>query len=385
MVQKINDSFQNLFDPDTFHYKNCYTKTIASKLFKCRKTDLGYHCYQCNNGACQHTHLQYHSCGNRHCCFCGTLKKDEWVEDRINDLLPCPYYHVVFTVPHEWNHIMMLAPTQMYKILFDASSQTLLTMADNTKYMGATPGITSVLHTWGQNLDYHVHTHCIVSGGGINNNKWVAPKRSNGKFLFPPAALKKVYKAIFLRIVRERIAEIPASNKQIEEVIEASGYKKWNVYAKKPFGGPEQVMKYLGRYTHKTAITYHRIKAIDQNTVTFDYKDYRDNQNKQMTLAHQEFVSRFERHILPYRFVRIRHYGFLKNYGKATRLQQLREEMDWGESPPKIEIPIAVRLLQKFGRDITKCSQCRTGSYELLLTKRFGKVTFYKPRDMPEK
>ena len=381
--QQLKSRFQALFNPESFAYKNAYTRSIASRIFKCHTNDLGYHCYQCNNSDCGHRQLQYHSCGNRHCCFCGTLKKEEWVESRIDDLLPCPYYHTVFTVPHEWNRVMLQAPTQMYKILFDAASQTLLNLGQNPKYLGAVPGITSVLHTWGQKLDYHVHLHCIVSGGGLKNNHWVAPKRANGKFLFPVPALKKMYKAIFLRLVRERKSELSVPIQQVEEAIKAAGQKHWKVYAKQPFGGPVQVMKYLGRYTHRTAITYHRIKAVSEQHLTFTYKDYRDNQQKEMTINPQEFLTRFERHILPYRFVRIRHYGLLQNHGKTVRLNQLREEMDWGQPVPKVEVPVAIRMLEKYGRDVTKCAKCDEGRLELLMTKRFGKVTYHRARDVP--
>ncbi|MEL7181716.1 MAG: IS91 family transposase [Pseudomonadota bacterium] len=381
--QQLRSRFQALFNPESFSYKNVYSRSIASRIFKCHTAELGYHCYHCNNSDCGHRQLQYHSCSNRHCCFCGTLKKEEWVENRINDLLPCPYYHIVFTVPHQWNRVMMQAPAQMYRILFDAASQTLLTLGQDHKYLGAVPGITSVLHTWGQKLDYHVHLHCIVSGGGVKNGKWITPKRSNGKFLFPVPALKKVYKAIFLRLLRERKSEMPVSDPQIDEAIKASGHKHWKVYAKKPFGGPEQVVKYLGRYTHKTAITYHRIKAVSDHHISFAYKDYRDNKQKEMTLTCHEFLARFERHILPYRFVRIRHYGLLQNHGKTVRLNQLREEMDWEQPAGKVEVSVAIRMLEKYGRDVTKCGKCGQGRLELLMTKRFGKVTYHRARDVP--
>jgi len=311
------------------------------------------------------------------------IKKDEWVEDRITDLLPCPYYHVVFTVPHEWNKIMLQNPRELYKILFDAASETLLTLGNNDKYLGATPGVTNVLHTWGQTLDYHVHLHCIVSGGGIKKGKWIEPKRINGKFLFPITVLKKVYKGIFLKLVRERKDQIAVEETQIDQAIEVSGKKKWKVYAKQPFGGPEQVVRYLGRYTHKTAISHYRVKSVDKNNIYFNYKDYRDGKIKEMTLTHREFMSRFERHILPYRFVRIRHYGLLKNQGKVERLKKLREEMDWGASPPKVVVSTTIRMLEKYGVNVGKCTKCNKGYYELVLTKRFGEITYYKPRDVP--
>jgi hypothetical protein len=261
--------------------------------------------------------------------------------------------------------------------LFEAASQTLLGLGANPEYLGATPGITAVLHSWGQQLDYHVHLHCIVTGGGISpTGEWVAAKRTNGKFLFPEAALKKVYKATFLRLIRERKADIHCDADQIDEAVRLSGYKRWKVYAKAPFGGPDIVIKYLGRYTHKTAITHHRIISVDQERVCFEYKDYADNhQIKQMELSTVEFMKRFERHILPLRFVRIRHYGLLTNRGKITRINDIRKLLGLQEIRTKVLIPVAIRMLEKFGRDITRCQQCETGRYELLFTKRFGKIT----------
>ena len=268
--------------------------------------------------------------------------------------------------------------------MFDAASETLLDLSKNKTYLGATPGITAVLHTWGQQLDYHVHLHCVVSGGGISNDQWVTEKRANGKFLFPLAAIRKKYKAIFLRLARERKQDIAASDQQIDEAITESGYKQWKVYAKAPFGGPDQVIKYLGRYTHKTAITSHRIEAVANGTVRFSYKDYTDgNKTKSMVLDEKEFMRRFEMHILPKRFVRIRHYGFLTNRGKHARLNALRKTMGLAQVAVQIAIPIAVRMLEKFGKDITQCTQCHTGRYELLFTKRFGKITYRKPQKVP--
>lgn len=369
-------SFQRLFSQ--FKAKNQYTQAVLNKISRCHTAALGYHCYRCDNADCLHAHTQYHSCGNRHCPFCGTLKKDQWVEDRIADLLPTPYYHIVFTIPHEWNKVMMQSPRALYNVLFEAASQTLLCLGANPEYLGATPGITAVLHTWGQQLDYHVHLHCIVTGGGVTQTgEWVAASRANGKFLFPEAALKKVYKAIFLRLIRERKAEIQCETEQIDEAMKVAGYKRWKVYAKAPFGGPDQVIKYLGRYTHKTAITHHRVLSIAQGRICFEYKDYANkDQIRQMELCTNEFMKRFERHILPLRFVRIRHYGILTNRGKTTRLNAIRKNMGLEASKTKVEIPVAIRLLEKYGTDITRCQQCGTGSYELLFTKRFGKITY---------
>jgi Putative transposase/Transposase zinc-binding domain len=381
----IKKSFQNLFSRNDFKPKNIYTHGILDKISRCHTKDLGYHCYQCDNPDCLHSHTQYHSCGNRHCPFCGNLKKDEWVESRVDDLLPTPYYHIVFTVPHSWNKVMMQAPKQMYKILFDAASETLLNLGRNPKFLGGTPGITAVLHTWGQSLDYHVHLHCVVSGGGVDkNNDWIEEKRSNGKFLFPRGALRKMYKALFLKLADQRKGEMNCANDQIEDAIRLSGYKKWKVYAKAPFGGPDQVIKYLGRYSHKTAITHYRIKSVQDGKVSFEYKDYADgNKKKVMTLSTGEFLRRFEMHILPKRFVRIRHFGFLTNRGKTERIDAIRENMDLAPAAPKVEVSVSVRLLEKFGKDITKCSKCLEGHYELLFTKRYGKITYSKARASP--
>lgn len=379
-----NSAFQNLFACATYQAKNEYTRRILSKIHRCHTKALGYHCYQCNNEHCLHTHTQYHSCGNRHCPFCGTFKKDQWVENRLADLFPTPYYHIVFTIPHSWNLVMMQSSKELYTLLFDAASQTLLELSKNKVYLGATPGITAVLHTWGQQLDYHVHLHCVVSGGGVDKGKWVSAKRANGKFLFPLAVLRKIYKATFLRLARERKQEIAASDEQIDTAIRLSGYKKWKVYAKAPFGGPDQVMKYLGRYTHKTAITKHRIEAVENGKVRFSYKDYANgNKTKSLELTEGEFLRRFELHILPKRFVRIRHYGLLTNKGKHTRLNSIRETMGLEQLNAPVEIPIAIRLLEKFGKDISQCTQCACGSYELLFTKRFGKTTYRKPQKVP--
>ena len=386
MKNRINKTaFQNLFSCSNFGYKNEYTRGIGSRINRCHTKDLGYHCYQCNNEECLDTHTQYHSCGNRHCPFCGTFKKDKWVEDRIADLLPTPYYHIVFTVPHVWNKVMMQSPKELYKILFDASSEVLLDLGKDQDYLGGVPGITAVLHTWGQRLNYHVHLHCIVSGGGIKEGKWIKAKRANGKFLFPESALKKKYKGIFLRMVREREQDIAASDAQIDQAIRLSGYKQWKVYAKAPFGGPDQVIKYLGRYTHKTAITHHRIESLKNGRVYFQYKDYADgNKTKSTNLDEKEFLRRFEMHILPKRFVRIRHYGFLTNRGKTTRLNEIRKDIGLEAIKTPVEVPVTLRLLEKFGKDIGQCNQCKTGRYELLYTKRFGKITYSRTAEVPE-
>lgn len=299
---------------------NPYSKGVFTQLQRCHTAALGMHTYKCSDTQCNTLHYQYHSCGNRHCPNCGGLKKEQWIEDLTADLLPTHYYHIVFTLPHEFHPLIMGNGKELFKLLFDAASKTLLQLAGDDQWLGGRCSITAILHTWGQDLSFHPHVHCIVSGGGINNNnEWIEAKRSNGKFLFPPKALKTVYKGIFLKGLRSLLSQqrLNANGINTEKLIKQAGYKKWNVYAKAPFGNVATVVEYLGRYTHKIAITAHRIVSITEHSVLFKYKDYADgHKQKQIPLSHGEFLRRFEQHILPRRFVKIRHYGLLQNHGK---------------------------------------------------------------------
>lgn len=307
---------------------NSYSRQVFSKLHHCHTAAIGMHTYRCNDPGCKHIHQQYHSCGNRHCPNCGALKKEQWIEDLTADLLPTAYYHVVFTLPHELHPLILGNRKALFKLLFDAASKTLLQFANDKKYLGASCSITTILHTWGQQLSFHPHLHCIVSGGGADaNGKWVEAKRKNHTFLFPVAAMKPVFKGIFLKGLRSVIAKnkLHLTGIDAEKLIRESGFKKWNVYAKRPFGSVDSVVEYLGRYTHKIAITSHRITGIDEANVKFRYKDYADgNKQKEMALSIPEFLRRFELHILPKGFVKIRHYGLLQNHGKIKRLNAIR-------------------------------------------------------------
>lgn len=298
------------------------------------------------------------------------MKKEEWIEARINELLPTPYYHVVFTLPHEFNPLILGNREVLFKTLFDSAAETLSNHANNPTYLGAETGITMVLHTWGQKLNFHPHVHCIVSGGGYANGKWVEAKRKNEKFLFPESGLIPMYKGIFLKKLRALIG-LKLDGIDLESLIKKVGYKKWNVYAKAPFGGPAQVIEYLGRYTHKIAITKHRILEIDQHKVRFNYKDYHDgNKTKVWSLPKDEFLRSFELHILPKRFVKIRHYGFLQNRNKHKRLSEIRKSLALEPLKPQVKIPVAQRMLEKYGKDIFKCPHCETGRLVLVKTIR---------------
>jgi hypothetical protein len=337
----------------------------------------------CNDKNCGKTHYQYHSCGNRHCPNCGSLKREEWIENRLDELLPTPYYHLVFTLPHELNPLIMGNRKALFKLLFDAASQTIMNHSRMKNYLGADCGITMILHTWGQDLSFHPHVHCIVTGGGFDGQKWIAAKRKKDNFLFPEASLSKMYRAIFLK----NITTIPLEKAgfDLEKTINDLEKKRWNVFAKAPFGGPAQVVEYLGRYSHKIAITKYRIIAMTTADVSFRYKDYADGgKTKTMKLSHDEFLRRFEQHILPKRFVKIRHYGFLQNQGKKERLTKIRASLNLGKQPEKVSIPLAIKMLEKFGIDIFKCKSCATGRLVLVQSVRFFKTQTQEYQEIQE-
>jgi len=294
------------------------------------------------------------------------------VEDLTADLLPTAYYHVVFTLPHELHPVILGNRKELFKLLFDSASKTLLQFAGDPQYLGAKCSITAILHTWGQQLSFHPHLHCIVSGGGADENgKWVEAKRKNEKFLFPVAAMQQVYKAIYLKGLRLLIqkGKLQLTGIDTEKLIKEAGYKKWNVYAKRPFGNVASVVEYLGRYTHKIAITSHRITGISEENVKFKYKDYADgSKQKEMELSIPEFLRRFELHILPRGFVKIRHYGLLQNHGKIKRLNAVRQQLKIGPLPVRVQVPVSQRMLEKYGKDITLCPKCNRGKLVLICT-----------------
>jgi hypothetical protein len=262
----------------------------------------------------------------------------------------------------------------LYKLLFNSASQTILQHGKMPEYLGADCGITMILHTWGQDLSFHPHVHCIVTAGGFNGKEWISAKRKKNNFLFPEKSLQKMYKAKFLNGIAK--LNLKKEGLDYDNIIREIGFKKWNVYAKAPFGGPAQVVEYVGRYTHKIAITKHRIVSVNDKEVSFRYKDYVDgDKQKVMTLSRVEFLRRFELHFLPSRFTKIRHYGFLQNNSKRKRLNLIRELLKLSPLSPIIKIPVQIRILEKYGKDITLCPCCKVGKMELIETKRFTTKT----------
>ncbi len=353
--------------------KNVHVARVLQRIKNCRTSALGYHMYRCTDDACGHIKYQYHSCRDRHCPNCGALKKQEWIEARTQELLPVKYYHVVFTLPHELNSLVLGRRKLLFKLLFDASAQTLLTFAKDPQYLGATPGIISVLHTWGQQLSFHPHIHCIISGGGLTgDNTWKKATKNDWRFLFPVKAMSTVYRAKFLQALKQMIDKgevILPGNKDEKQLLNLLYQKDWIVYAKAPFGGPQAVIEYLGRYTHKVAISNHRIVRINEqeHTVSFGYKDYTDgSKQKEMTLSIQEFVRRFEQHILPERFTKIRTYGYLANRNRHRRINEVVKKMQLPLHKGLVKIPIQVRLLEQFGIDINQCPCCKNKTLQLV-------------------
>jgi hypothetical protein len=352
--------------------ENVHVQNVLQRLKICRTAALGYHVYRCSDEQCGHIKYQYHSCRDRHCPACGAIKKQEWIEARTQELFPVKYYHVVFTLPHELNSLVMGHRKDLYKLLFDAPAQTLLSFARDEKYLGATPGIISVLHTWGQQLSFHPHVHCIVSGGGItDDNAWRNATKNEWRFLFPVKAMSIVYRAKFLQALKQMIDNgkvILPGNKDAKQLLNLLYHKDWIVYAKAPFGGPHAVIEYLGRYTHKVAISNHRICNINEDdTVTFEYKDYADdNKQKQMTLSAIEFIRRFEQHILPERFTKIRTYGYLANRNRRQRINEVLKKMKLPLHKGLIKIPLSLRMMEQYGIDLAECPCCKNKTMQLV-------------------
>ena len=293
----------------------------------------------------------------------------------MSELLPVPYFHVVFTLPHQLNGLIMGNRAQLFHLLQDSSWYTLNRFGKDPKHLGATPGVISILHTWGQQLSFHPHVHCIVSGGGINaTHEWKRAKKVKNNFLFHTTALMQVYRGRFLY----HLQQLKAS-KQIQwqgddaswnGLLKEMAAIDWVVYAKPPFGGPAQVVEYLGRYTHKVAISNNRIKSISaEGKVLFSYKDYADgNTQKDMALPAPEFIRRFEQHILPKGFTKIRHYGYLSNRDRSKRIAAILQQLKLPLPKPVISYDYATGKLVRYGVNVHPCKYCTVGKLSLVMT-----------------
>ena len=305
---------------------------VINAIQACRTSKLGGHVDICDD--CGHLRISYNSCRNRHCPKCQSLTKERWLEDRKKDLLPIQYFHVVFTVPNILNNLILNNKKEMYSILFKASSETLIELSKDPKYIGAEIGFISILHTWGQNLMEHPHIHTIVTGGGLSLDKkeWITSKEG---FFIPVKVISAVFKGKFLYYLKKSYyrKKIKISNtsslpnyQEFQRLIDKLYEKDWVAYAKEPFKSAKYVIEYLGRYTHRVAISNNRIIKIEDSKVTFRFRDYKDNnKSKIMSLDALEFIRRFLRHTLPDRFVKIRHYGILSNRNRKTKLKECKK------------------------------------------------------------
>jgi hypothetical protein len=307
---------------------------------RCRIAALGGHRDACLR--CGYRAISYNSCRNRHCPKCQAQARERWLMARERELLATSYFHVVFTVPHELNVFALEDPRLFYDLLFTASAQTLLKIASDPKHLGAEVGVIGILHTWGQNLLLDPHIHCVIPAGGLSpdHGRWVRPRYP---FFLPVKVLSRVFRGKFLaglkRLHRRKKLQCAgpaaalADRQQFAKLLRRLHRHDWVVYAKPAFGGPMQVLRYLGRYTHRVAISNHRLLAFEQERVTFRWKDYvRGGKQGEMTLSATEFLRRFFLHVLPRGFVRIRHFGFLANRFRASRLALGRQLLAYSGS-----------------------------------------------------
>ena len=327
---------------------NGWQRRTLFALSKCRTAALGGHIDKCNHTPCGHLHLSYNSCRNRHCPKCQGHKREEWIGKRAEDLLPVPYYHVVFTLPSELNQLALYEPVLVYNTLFKMAWATIKGFGENPDFLGAKTGMISILHTWGQNLSLHPHLHCIVPGGGINKKgKWKSVKKKD-KYLYPVKRMSVVFRAKY-------VAELRKKGIKDQGLFNRLFTKHWVVYAKRPFKYAYHVVEYLGRYTHKIAISNHRIKEINKQEVIFSAKNYKKEGHKQDLVLHpKEFIRRFSLHILPKGFVRIRHYGFLSSTSKRLYLKKLQEQLG---NPKEVKSKLTVHLL---------CPKCKQGMLQTI-------------------
>jgi hypothetical protein len=341
----------------------------------CRTEAMGGHVQACDR--CGALTLRYHSCRDRHCPKCQTLAKERWVEARRGELLAARHDHVVFTLPHALNPLIQGNPRRLYGLLFAAAADTLLAFGRDPHWIGGEIGVTLVLHTWGQNLGQHVHVHGLVTAGGLapDGSRWLPAKK---RFLFPVRALARVFRGKYLELLARahRRGELVfggstaglADRRAFTRFVAALRRAAWVVYAKPPLAGPEQVVAYLGRYTHRVAIANDRLVALEDDHVSFRWRDYRDGaRRKVMRLEAVEFIRRFLLHVLPHGFVRIRHYGLFANRQRRARLARCRELLAQPEPEARPEEGAAAMMRRLTGRDILACPRCGEGRLRVVI------------------
>jgi hypothetical protein len=341
---------------------------VANAILRCRTEALGGHLWQCDH--CGHRVISHNSCRDRHCPKCQALEAARWMEFQKANLLPVPYFHVVFTVPKSLHGLLSCNPRIGCDLFFKAAAETLQEVAFNPRNLGAKIGFLSILHTWTQKLLYHPHLHCIVPGGGLSpaGDRWIPAKPG---FFLPVRVLSRVFRGKLLSLLERSILQgrIALPRPGLRGILREASRQDWVVYSKPPFSGPEAVLQYLSRYTHRIAISNQRLLSMTGDLVSFLWKDRSDgNRNKVLTLDAVEFLQRFLRHVLPRGFVRIRHYGFLANPIRKKMIKRCREFLH--ATPPENDHePSQVwheLLLRINGKDALKCPICQMGRLELV-------------------
>ncbi len=372
------------------HVLGAQQRKAFEAIRDCRTAALGGHVEyveQCDT--CGHRLISYNSCRNRHCPKCQAMARAKWLAQREAELLPVPYFHVVFTLPQKVGSLALQNAREIYRILFQAASETLLSIAADPRRLGAAIGFLAVLHTWGQNLHLHPHLHCVVPGDGISPDgaRWIGCKKKS--FFLPVAVLSSRFRNLFLVYLRKAFqagrlkfhGEMAAlaSPAAFEALCRQARRIKWVVFVKPPFGGPEQVLKYLARYTDRVAISNRRLLSMEDGRVTFEYKDYADgNQSKVMTLEATEFIRRFLLHILPRGFVRIRQFGFLANRARRKRLALCRALLGAPAAPEKAAVVNHGGTVED--PDRKRCPACKIGHLVLIRLVPVARLHTPSPR-----
>ena len=360
-MPEVQDVFRLYGDAYRKTNKLSYAQHKAmSAIQKCRTSELGSHRDVCEN--CGVVEISYNSCRNRHCPKCQTLSKERWIDNQKHNLLNVGYFHIVFTVPDDLRSLIYQNQSVLYTVLFQAVHETLKELAANKKYLGAEIGFTSVLHTWGQNLSFHPHIHCIVPAGGLSKTRrWI---HSRENFFIPVKVLSRKFRGKFLHLLQSANLSFPCNNKLpddpgwLQSLLNACYNKEWVVYCKPPFKTSACVVEYLGRYTHRVAISNNRILKVENGFVSFKWRDYKDgNKWKVMTLSASEFIRRFLMHVLPHRFMKIRHYGFLGNRNKNMKLLVCKI-LTRTPIVPKQKTSTLSLLCKILGRDPNICCHC---------------------------
>lgn len=360
MVQAVLKSFYPSYQT---HYKPTLQQSKAIKnIVSCKTSVLGGHVSTCD---CGHVEVYYNSCRDRHCPMCQGITKAMWVDQRCKDAIDAPYFHVVFTMPSELHSLIYQNQRLLYDLMYKAVSETLLELSLDPKHLGAQPGFFCILHTWGQDLHYHPHIHAVVMAGGLTKlNKW---RSSSKKFYIPVKVLSKMFRGKYLHYLKQYYNEQHLSfhgdlqQQEFHNLLNDCYKKDWYSYSREALAGPMAVIDYLGRYTHRIAISNSRIASLDEDTVTIKVRDNKDNQKqKALILKGVEFVRRFLMHVLPPRFVKVRYYGILATRNKKTKLALCRKLTSSALHKPKFEGLSTLQVLTiLLGRDVAKCPKCQ--------------------------